>query len=212
MDQMDQSVRKEFEELVERTREEAENIMQVEMPKKLVFLNDFSREILDSISEVSTDVNMESTTIASNEKICKLLERIKQELWDMINYIITVKFFIMLNQPRKEDGNTFGVEVQNEIVSDLTDSLESARQILSDMIQYFSTRGSYVVSSLNNPHVADFISGVSSFDNKELLLISQNVIDIRNTYAALYDKIMKNYDKIVKPRGTHTGLKWDTMY
>ena len=33
----------EFEELVERTREEAENIMQVEMPKKLVFLNDFSR-------------------------------------------------------------------------------------------------------------------------------------------------------------------------
>ena len=45
-----------------------------------------------------------------------------------------------------------------------------------------------------------------------LLLISQNVIDIRNTYAALYDKIMKNYDKIVKPRGTHTGLKWDTMY
>ena len=87
------------------------------------------------------------------------------------------RFFIMLNQPLKEDGNTFGVEVQNEIVSDLTDSLESARQILSDMIQYFSTRGSYVVSvdvalpvdsqSLNNPHVADFISGVSSFDNKE---------------------------------------------
>lgn len=89
------------------------------------------------------------------------------------------RFFIMLNQPRKEDGNTFGVEVQNEIVSDLTDSLESARQILSDMIQYFSTRGSYIVSvvldlpvdsqSLNNPHVADFVSGVNSFDNKEYM-------------------------------------------
>ena len=33
-----------------------------------------------------------------------------------------------------------------------------------------------------------------------------------SVYAALYDKIMKNYDKIVKPRGTHTGLKWDMMY
>ena len=52
------------------------------------------------------------------------------------------------------------------------------------------------------------VDGVKS----RLLLISQNVIDIRNTYAALYDKIMKNYDKIVKPLGTHTGLKWDTMY
>ena len=45
-----------------------------------------------------------------------------------------------------------------------------------------------------------------------LLLISQAVIDIRNTYATLYDRIMKNYDKLMNPCGVHTGMKWDTMY
>lgn len=45
-----------------------------------------------------------------------------------------------------------------------------------------------------------------------LLVVSQMVIDIRNTYASLYDKIMKNYDYIVKPHGTYSGIKWDAMY
>ena len=58
----------------------------------------------------------------------------------------TCRFYIKLNQPRKEDGNTFGVEVQNEIVSDLNDALDGARQLLSDMISYFSMRASVVAT------------------------------------------------------------------
>ena len=49
-----------------------------------------------------------------------------------------------MNQPRKEDGNTFGVEVQNEIISDLNDAVEGAHQMLSDMIAYFTTRASII--------------------------------------------------------------------
>lgn len=45
-----------------------------------------------------------------------------------------------------------------------------------------------------------------------LLVISQMVIDIRNTYASLYDRLMKNYDYLVKPHGSSHGIKWDTMY
>lgn len=101
------------------------------------------------------------------------------------------------------------------------------------MITYFATRASYIVNvylrcmdqfqSRQNPHIADYMNGVATYDNKEylsimfkfgyrLLLLSQAVIDIRNTYATLYDRIMKNYDKIMNPCGVHTGVKWDTMY
>ena len=45
-----------------------------------------------------------------------------------------------------------------------------------------------------------------------MLVISQMVIDIRNTYASLYDKIMKNYDYLVKPIGNYTDTKWESMY
>ena len=54
------------------------------------------------------------------------------------------RFYIKLTQPRKEDGNTFGVEVQNEIVADLSDAMEGAHQMLSDMIAYFTTRASII--------------------------------------------------------------------
>ncbi|CBK20778.2 uncharacterized protein [Blastocystis hominis] len=85
----------------------------------------------------------------------------------MINYILTVKFYISLNLPRKEDGNNFGVEVQSEIISNLSDSLDSARQVLSEMITYFATRASYIVSSRQNPHIADYMNGIATYDNKE---------------------------------------------
>ena len=56
------------------------------------------------------------------------------------------RFYIKLNQPRKEDGNTFGVEVQNEIISDMNDAMDGARQLLTDMISYFSTRASIIAA------------------------------------------------------------------
>ena len=57
-----------------------------------------------------------------------------------------IRFYIKLNQPRKEDGNTFGVEVQNEIISDMNDAMDGARQLLTDMISYFSTRASIIAA------------------------------------------------------------------
>ncbi|KAK8802430.1 hypothetical protein WA588_005399 [Blastocystis sp. NMH] len=130
----------------------------------------------------------------------------------MVDYVTTVRFYIKLNQPRKEDGNTFGVEVQNEIISDLNDALDGARQLQSDMISYFSMRASVVATSRRNPHVADYMKSVASGDNKEILVLSQSLIDMRNQYAVLYDRMMKNFDKIVKPTVLTAGLKWDSMY
>ena len=73
-----------------------------------------------------------------------------------------------------------------------------------------------------NPHVADYMKSVASNDSKEcvfcfclitrILVLSQAVIDMRNQYAVLYDRIMKNFDKIVKPTILTAGLKWDSMY
>lgn len=64
----------------------------------------------------------------------------------MSSYCFRRRFYIKLNQPRKEDGNTFGVEVQNEIIADLNDAADGARQMLSDMISYFTTRASIVTN------------------------------------------------------------------
>lgn len=46
------------------------------------------------------------------------------------------------------------MEVQNEIISDLNDALDGARQLQSDMISYFSMRAS-VVATVGEVRVAD---------------------------------------------------------
>lgn len=66
------------------------------------------------------------------------------------------------------------------------------------------------------------MKSVASGDNKEwervvslthrILVLSQSLIDMRNQYAVLYDRMMKNFDKIVKPTVLTAGLKWDSMY
>ena len=66
------------------------------------------------------------------------------------------------------------------------------------------------------------MKSVASNDSKEyvfcccliarILVLSQAIIDMRNQYAVLYDRIMKNFDKIVKPTILTAGLKWDSMY
>ena len=45
-----------------------------------------------------------------------------------------------------------------------------------------------------------------------ILVLSQSLIDMRNQYAVLYDRMMKNFDKIVKPTVLTAGLKWDSTY
>lgn len=70
--------------------------------------------------------------------------------------------------------------------------------------------------------MADYVKSVASGDNKEwelsrglsrrILVLSQSLIDMRNQYAVLYDRMTKNFDKIVKPTALTAGLKWDSMY
>ena len=38
------------------------------------------------------------------------------------------------------------MEVQNEIISDMNDAMDGARQLLTDMISYFSTRASIIAA------------------------------------------------------------------
>lgn len=96
----------------------------------------------------------------------------------------------MLNLPKKEDGNTFSVDVQvvfpikdnlqNEIINDLSNCLDSTRQLLMDMTNFFSTRANYISNvmfnltsddqSRKNPYIADFKNCVELYDSKQYVL------------------------------------------
>jgi len=53
----------------------------------------------------------------------------------------TVKIWIQLNIPRIEDGNNFGVGIQEEMVNELARAENDAIAVLDSMTKYFISRG-----------------------------------------------------------------------
>jgi proteasome activator subunit 2 (PA28 beta) len=52
--------------------------------------------------------------------IVGLIAVLKAEILQLIEFIGTVKIWIQLNIPRIEDGNNFGVSIQEETVNELS--------------------------------------------------------------------------------------------
>ncbi|CAD7677896.1 unnamed protein product [Nyctereutes procyonoides] len=72
--------------------------------------------------------------------------------------------------------------------------------------KYFSERGDAVTKAAKQPHVGDYRQLVHELDEAEYRDIRLMVMEIRNAYAILYDIILKNFEKLKKPRGETKGM------
>ena len=54
------------------------------------------------------------------------------------------------------------------------------------------------------PGVSDYLHAVAELDEKEYANLRLCMMDLRNNYAILHDMILKNIDKILKPRTSNS--------
>uniref|UniRef100_A0A8I5ZQ53 Proteasome activator complex subunit 1 n=1 Tax=Rattus norvegicus TaxID=10116 RepID=A0A8I5ZQ53_RAT len=118
-----------------------------------------------------------------NEKIVVLLQRLKPEIKDVIEQLNLEKVF--------------------ELMTSLHTKLEGFQTQIS---KYFSERGDAVAKAAKQPHVGDYRQLVHELDEAEYQEIRLMVMEIRNAYAVLYDIILKNFEKLKKPRGETKGM------
>ncbi|XP_033044360.1 proteasome activator complex subunit 1 isoform X3 [Trachypithecus francoisi] len=118
-----------------------------------------------------------------NEKILVLLQRLKPEIKDVIEQLNLEKVF--------------------ELMTSLHTKLEGFHTQIS---KYFSERGDAVTKAAKQPHVGDYRQLVHELDEAEYRDIRLMVMEIRNAYAVLYDIILKNFEKLKKPRGETKGM------
>ncbi|KAF6132337.1 proteasome activator subunit 1 [Phyllostomus discolor] len=118
-----------------------------------------------------------------NEKIVILLQRLKPEIKDVIEQLNLEKVF--------------------ELMTALHTKLEGFHSQIS---KYFSERGDAVAKAAKQPHVGDYRQLVHELDEAEYRDIRLMVMEIRNAYAVLYDIILKNFEKLKKPRGETKGM------
>ncbi|XP_056263710.1 proteasome activator complex subunit 3-like [Pseudoliparis swirei] len=137
-----------------------------------------------------------------NAKLVALIERVKPEIRTLIEKCNTVKMWVQLLIPRIEDGNNFGVSIQEETVAELRTVESEAASYLDQISRYYITRAK-LVSKIAGPHVEDYRRTITEIDEKEYISLKIIVSELRNQYVILHDMILKNIEKIKKPRNSN---------
>uniref|UniRef100_A0A8C9C971 Proteasome activator PA28 C-terminal domain-containing protein n=1 Tax=Phocoena sinus TaxID=42100 RepID=A0A8C9C971_PHOSS len=72
--------------------------------------------------------------------------------------------------------------------------------------KYFSERADAMTKATKQPHVGDYRRRVHQLGEAESWDIRLMVMEIREAYPVFYDIILKNFEKLKKPRGETKGM------
>jgi len=147
-------------------------------------------------------------SVPSNKYIVDVVELVKPRIQQLVEDANVLKMWIQFLIPRIEDGNNFGVSIQEDTLGEIRTVESEAAAYFDQISRYFLTRGKIVSKVAKYPHVDDFRRTVQELDEKEFLSMRLILCELRNHYATLHDMITKNLEKIKKPRTSNA----DTMY
>ncbi|XP_058872970.1 proteasome activator complex subunit 2 [Acipenser ruthenus] len=208
---------------------EADNLFSYFIPKKILQLDLFLKEDVVNVSDLSlihapleipipdppkqedemeTDKEDEKKKeapkcgfIKGNEKMLVLLDRVKPEIKTLRETCILVATWIQHMIPKIEDGNDFGVAIQEKILERIAAVKTKVEGFQTYISKYYSERGDAVAKASKDTHVMDYRSLVHEKDEAVYSEIRVILMDIRGFYAELYDIISKNEDKVTNPKG-----------
>ncbi|KAL4002782.1 Proteasome activator pa28 beta subunit family protein [Acanthocheilonema viteae] len=142
-------------------------------------------------------------TVKCNEKLAGLTDITRPLLRDSVEAVNKVKMWILFLIPRIEDGNNFGVSIQEEVLSEVRTVEGEAASFLDQMSRYFVSRARLVTKVAKYPHVEDYRRAILDMDEKQFINIRLVLTEMRNHFATLHDMITKNFEKIKMPRSNN---------
>jgi hypothetical protein len=157
----------------------------------------------NATSTMKSPTPKSTQSMTTNTHVDRMVTFIKDEVLQLIDMCNHVKIWIQMNIPRIEDGNNFGVSIQEETVAELSRTEDSGLAVLESITKYYVTRGKLCSKIIKYPFIEDYWQSIRELDEKEYTNLKLCSNDLRNSYAILYDMILKNLDKIKKPRSSH---------
>ncbi|XP_015683581.1 proteasome activator complex subunit 3 isoform X1 [Protobothrops mucrosquamatus] len=128
---------------------------------------------------------MPNGMLKSNQQLVDIIEKVKPEIRLLIEKCNTVKMWVQLLIPRIEDGNNFGVSIQEETVAELRTVESEAASYLDQISRYYITRAKLVSKIAKYPHVEDYRRTVTEMDEKEYISLRLIISELRNQYIWL---------------------------
>ncbi|XP_076461579.1 proteasome activator complex subunit 3-like [Babylonia areolata] len=135
-----------------------------------------------------------------NAFIHKWAESIKPLITDLMEHANMVKMWISFLIPKIEDGNNFGVSIQEDTMAEARQVETESATYLDQLSRYYISRAKIISRIAKYPHVEDYRQSIRELDEKQLICLRLTLCEMRNHYASLHDIIHKNMEKIKKPR------------
>ncbi|KZT30727.1 proteasome activator pa28 REG alpha/beta subunit [Neolentinus lepideus HHB14362 ss-1] len=143
--------------------------------------------------------------VMANQHISKLHVVLKQECEELADYVDKVKLWVNLNMPKIEDGDNFGVQIQEEVLQELHRSQQSAYNLRDNARRDYLDRAKICAKLIKYPNIQDYALALKEHDEKQLYCARQDLLDLRNIYAVLTDIIHKNIQKLRSPKGNNSS-------
>ncbi|XP_074838541.1 proteasome activator complex subunit 2 [Carettochelys insculpta] len=211
--------------------QEAEQLLVTFLPQKILQLDAFLKEDALNVKDLSTlrapldipipdpppkeeDEDRASTEtekeekeapkcgyLKGNEALGALLARVKPEVRELKEKCVLIITWIHHLIPRIEDGNDFGVAIQEKVLERVTAVKTKVEGFQTAISKYFSERGDAVAKASKETHVMDYRTLVHERDEAAYVDIRTVVLDIRGFYAELYHILTQNLEKLTNPKG-----------
>jgi len=141
--------------------------------------------------------------VSYNKKVHNYCEKSKPLMRGLMEHANMVRMWINFLIPKIEDGNNFGVSIQEDVVAEARTVESEATGYLDQVTRYYLQRARIITKIAKYPHIEDYRQSIKELDEKQMLNLQNAILEMRNHYASLHDIIMKNIDKIKVPRSTN---------
>ncbi|XP_053323947.1 proteasome activator complex subunit 2 [Spea bombifrons] len=139
--------------------------------------------------------------LQENEKMHRILNIVQPEVRSLREGCALVITWIHHLIPKIEDGNDFGVSVQEKVIERVTAVKTKVEALQTNISKYFTERGDAVAKASKETHVMDYRALVHEKDEAAFLELRLSLIEVRNFYVEIFDIILKNLEKITNPKG-----------
>jgi len=159
----------------------------------------------NNVFGIGTPIYVFNGVVPSNPLITILEEKLKPYIFHFLDSIAIIKLWIQLMIPKVEDGNNFGVSIQEDSLAEVRTLETDVTQYLDLTYKYLISRGELVKKVAKYPHVDDYRRSVQSLDEKQFVSMRFIALELRNHYTSVHDLLMKNLEKIKRPRSAQTN-------
>ncbi|OON21591.1 proteasome activator pa28 beta subunit [Opisthorchis viverrini] len=143
--------------------------------------------------------------VVNNEIMEQAYMSVRPYIIQLIEDTQILRMWVQLNIPRIEDGNNFGVSVQEEVLLETSKAEMDASAMLDFFGDYLMYRAKVASKVCKWPTIKDYRRALCDTDEGAYIRLRMNTRDIRNLYSRLYDVYHKNALKLRSPRNESEG-------